>query len=118
MKNLPNVVKKYVADKNFGICISSITLSELYYGINKSVKFEENKRNLLNFMLGIRILNFDENSAIEYGRIRANLEKRGLVIGSFDMLIASHAKANDLVLVTNNTKEFERIEGLKIENWT
>ena len=98
--------------------ISSITLAELQYGIEKSTMPEKNQQALDQFLLPMEIITFDDSAAVEYGFIRANLERKGTIIGSLDLLIASHVKALGLTLVTNNEKEFIRIEGLKIENWT
>lgn len=99
------------------ICISSITLSELEYGVAKSINYEKNKKALEDFIYNFSILSFDSDAAHEYGKIRADLEKTGSPIGSMDMLIAAHAKSQKLILVTNNTKEFIRVDGLKIEDW-
>lgn len=99
------------------ICISSITLSELEYGVAKSINYEKNKKALEDFIYNFSILSFDSDAAYEYGKIRADLEKTGSPIGSMDMLIAAHAKSQKLILVTNNTKEFIRVDGLKIEDW-
>jgi len=100
-----------------GVGISSITMSELEYGVQKSKMFEQNSVNLLRFLVQFDIIPYDENAAREYGIIRANLERRGKVIGNMDMLIGAHAKSMNTTLVTNNEKEFKRIEGLRIANW-
>ena len=99
------------------ICISSITISELEYGVAKSMHSEKNQKALDAFVYNFSILPFDSNAAHEYGKIRANLEKIGSPIGGMDMLIAAHAKSQKLILVTNNTKEFIRVNGLNIEDW-
>ena len=98
--------------------ISSITLSELYYGISKSKKISQNIKRLEEFLYPFEILAYDENSAREYGKIRSRLERQGQVIGPLDMLIAAHALSRDLTIITNNTREFERVESLRIEDWT
>jgi tRNA(fMet)-specific endonuclease VapC len=97
--------------------ISSITVAELEYGISKSQQQERNRFALTQFLLMLEIIEFDQGAATHYGSIRADLERRGLVIGSMDMLIAAHALSLDLVLVTNNIGEFSRIPNLKLENW-
>ena len=97
--------------------ISSITLAELQYGIMKSSNPEKNREALEMFLTPLEIIDFDYNAATEYGKIRAALEQKGTPIGPLDTLIASHVKSLDLTLVTNNEKEFERVAGLKIENW-
>lgn len=99
------------------ICISSITLSELEFGVAKGMHSEKNQKALDAFVYNFSILPFDSNAAHEYGKIRANLEKIGSPIGGMDMLIAAHAKSQKLILVTNNTKEFIRVDGLNIEDW-
>ena len=98
--------------------ISSITLAELQFGIEKSSNAEKNREALEKFLTPIEIIDYGFEASVEYGKIRAELEKKGIPIGPLDMLIASHAKSLDVVLVTNNVKEFESIAGLKIENWT
>lgn len=99
------------------IGISSITLSELEYGVSKSTQPEKNKLALIKFLAPIQIVLYDDMAAEKYGDIRATLEKSGKIIGPLDMLIAAHALSLGCILVTNNTKEFERIKLLKIENW-
>lgn len=98
--------------------ISSITLSELRYGVVKSEHREENARALDEFTTPLEIIPFDENAALAYGEIRATLERAGTVIGSMDMLIAAQAVALSIPLVTNNTREFQRVRGLTILDWT
>ncbi|MBK7639480.1 MAG: type II toxin-antitoxin system VapC family toxin [Bacteroidetes bacterium] len=97
--------------------ISSITLAELQYGIAKSINVEKNREALEKFLTPFEVLDFDQNAANCYGDIRAELERKGTPIGSLDMLIAAHARSLDVILVTNNEKEFVRIMDLKIENW-
>jgi tRNA(fMet)-specific endonuclease VapC len=118
MKNRPEVVGRYRRNKPSGITISVITASELYFGVYNSTKPIQNAENLANFTIGVEISNFDGNAADDYGKIRTALRKQGTPIGELDMLIAAHARSRELILVTNNTREFERIENLKIEDWT
>lgn len=99
------------------ICISSITLAELGYGVEKSSNISQNRFALNCFLAPIDILPFTDRAAIEYGKIRTSLEKCGQVIGAYDMLIAAHAYSERITLVTNNTSEFARISGLNVENW-
>ena len=99
------------------VCISSITYAELAYGVEKSVQTERNRLALTMMLSSIDIAAFDDAAAAEYGEIRASLEKGGTPIGSLDMLIAAHARSSGCTLVTNNTKEFCRVEGLKFANW-
>ena len=100
-----------------GICISAITLAELQHGVEKSMNPEKNSMALLQFLSILDILPFDDLAAVEYGKIYAYLQKRGTPIGTIDMLIAAHAKIENLIIVTNNVREFERVPNLKIENW-
>ena len=101
------------------IGISSITIAELEYGIakSKSTNREENRVALLEFLLPFKFIDFNQNDAYEYGRIRQDLQSKGKIIGNMDILIGSQAVSRELILVTNNDKEFKRIENLKIENW-
>jgi len=98
--------------------ISSITYAELAYGVKKSIHPEKNRAALNQFLMPLYIIDFDTKAATEYGAIRAELEKAGTPIGPLDMLIAAHVKSIGLTLVTNNEKEFNRVSGLTIENWT
>ena len=98
------------------LTVSSITASELAFGVEKSGS-ERNKQALKKFLSPLEILPYDEQAVWHYAQLRHDLQSKGQTIGSLDMLIAAHALALDVVLVTNNTKEFERIERLKLENW-
>ena len=100
------------------ICISSVTYAELVHGVEKSQAIEKNRVALALLLANIEIMNFDSLAAEGYGKIRADLEKAGTPIGPLDMMIAGHAKALGYTVVTNNTKEFERVKGLKLENWS
>jgi tRNA(fMet)-specific endonuclease VapC len=118
IKNKPAEVKEKFNQYEVGeICISSISVSELYYGVYKSQMVERNLQALALFLAPLNIVDYDEKAAIVYGKIRSDLEVNGKVIGSLDMLIAAHAESIGVTLVTNNTKEFERVDGLKLENW-
>ncbi len=99
------------------VTISSITLSELLYGVSKSSKPEQNLMALTQFVAPLEILPYGDEAAKYYGDLRAHLEKRGNPIGSLDMLIAAHALSISVTLVTNNEKEFNRVPNLNIENW-
>ena len=112
--SLLNKIKNYHPD---AIKIASIVKAELLYGANKSQKKEENIEKINKFLLPFEIINFDNPSSIIYASIRADLEKRGEIIGPNDLIIASIVQANGGTLVTNNVKEFKRIKSIKIENW-
>ena len=100
------------------MCISSITLAELMHGVEKSSYPEKNRRNVEDFVSRLDILNYDDSAAAHYGDIRADLERKGAIIGVNDLHIAGHARSQGLILVTTNSKEFERVEGLRIADWT
>ena len=111
------VVERIKQFKPSQVKLSAISIGELEYGVSKSRNREKNRNALVDFASGFDILPFDDNDAEVFGLIRADLEKRGQVIGSYDMQIGAQAISNDLILVTNNTGEFERIKDLKLENW-
>jgi len=97
--------------------ISSITLAELFHGVEKSARPEQNMSALEQFLLPLDLADFDLDAALAYGRIRMDLERTGQLIGSMDMLIAAHAVSVDAILVTNNVQEFRRVKGLLVEDW-
>ncbi len=99
------------------VAISVISLCELQYGIAKSSDPEKNQSVLTQFLAPIDVLDFPATASPIFGKIRSQLERLGTPIGNYDLLIASHAIATNLTLVTNNIKEFERIPELKLENW-
>ena len=113
-----NVIERFRQTSVSDIGVSSITLSELEYGVMKSAKPEQNKLALAQFIAPIEIYAYDDVAAQHYGKIRANLERQGTPIGSLDMLIAAHALSVDSLLITNNESEFKRVSNLKIGNWT
>lgn len=112
------VIKNFLKHDPDEICISSITYAELMHGVEKSQARERNRVAITMFLSAITILEFNNYAAEEYGKIRAELERKGMPIGPMDMLIAGHARAENLILVTNNTREFFRVENLKVEDWT
>jgi tRNA(fMet)-specific endonuclease VapC len=118
IKNNANVISAMKAHKNQGLFISAITLSELEHGVCNSQHKEKNRTALTNFLSILSILPYDEKAAQEYGEIRTYLQKTGNLIGNMDMLIAAHAKSLNMTLVTNNTREFERVHDLNIEDWS
>jgi tRNA(fMet)-specific endonuclease VapC len=111
------VIRRFKESKISDIGVSSITLSELEYGVMKSVKPEQNRIALAQFIAPIEILFYDDTAAQHYGEIRAYLERQGTPIGSLDMLIAAHARSLNSILITNNETEFKRVSNLKIKNW-
>jgi tRNA(fMet)-specific endonuclease VapC len=119
IKRQPEAVLERFASHPIGdIGISVITLAELEYGASKSSNPFRNREALEQFVLPLEIAPFDRPATLTYGKIRALLEKKGRPIGSMDMLIAAHALSLGARLVTNNVKEFRRVPGLRVENWT
>jgi tRNA(fMet)-specific endonuclease VapC len=101
-----------------GLYISSITLAELEYGIENSLQQDRNRIALQKFISVFNVLDFDAEDAISYGKLRSRLKRTGKLIGPLDMLLAAQALSKDLVFVTNNASEFERVEGLQVEDWS
>lgn len=118
IKKNPRVLERMLARPEGELCVSSITYAELSHGVEKSAFPEKNRLALIMFLAWITILPFDAEAAEEYGAIRASLEKQGTPIGPMDLHIAAHAKARGLVVVTNNVREFSRIDSLKLEDWS
>ncbi len=98
--------------------MSVVTKAELHYGVEVSPKHALDAAALAAFLPYVEVLDLDEDAALHYAEIRADLKKRGTMIGANDLFIAAHARALGLTLVTNNTAEFERVKGLALENWT
>ena len=111
------VIRRFLQYDPYDLCVSSITYGEMMHGVEKSTARERNRLACLAFLSAISVLDFDARAAEEYGKIRADLERKGTLIGPMDLLIAGHAKAEGLILVTNNTREFIRVDGLMLENW-
>jgi len=112
-----SVLEKLRSNDIKDLALSSITVAELEYGVMKSQNKEQNMDALHRFMIPYEIVDFTSKSAVKYGEIRTYLEKKGQIIGPMDLLIASIAMVENMILVTNNTKEFKRIPNLKLENW-
>lgn len=118
MKNRPQQVKARFKQHTGQLCISSVTLGELIFGAEHSQQVERNLADIEAMITRLEVLPFDNRAAYHFGQIRATLYKIGKPIGSYDMMIAGHTRASGLILVTNNIKEFERIPGIQLENWT
>lgn len=116
-KRPTKVIQKFKQFDVGEICVSTITVSELQYGVVKSKNHRLNRQRVQEFLSPLEIIPYDESAANMYGDIRYQLEKRGEPIGPLDLMIAAHALSGNFVLVTNNEKEFKRIKQLKIENW-
>lgn len=115
MKGRPQVLADKFNHYTGRMAISAITVGELHFGVQKSKDVAKSGRVLEDFISHLEVLPFDEAAAWHYGEIR--FETRSQPIGHNDMLIAAHARSEGLVLVTNNTKEFERVDGLRLQNW-
>jgi tRNA(fMet)-specific endonuclease VapC len=116
-KKTEHVLKELQHKRKDGLAISTVTLAELEYGNENSQYKEKNEIALLQFLAIIDVKPFDEKASKEFGKIKKDLKDRKCLIGPYDMLIGAHAKSLGLILVTNNVKEFERITGLRTENW-
>jgi len=116
-KQPPQVIDKFAALSFGDVGVSSITVAELQYGVQKSKYSGQNQQALEQFLVPLIIADFDYNAAVAYGVIRAALERQGTPIGSLDTLIAAHALSQDVTLVTNNVREFSRVPDLKLVDW-
>jgi len=112
------VLEKLQTVPTSAVCISAITKSEITYGVEISPRRERDRAALEFLLRHVQVLDYPVEAAADYGQIRAALRKLGALIGPNDTLIAAHARCLGLTLVTNNTREFGRVPGLKIENWT
>ena len=119
IKNKPeSVIRKILSQNPEDLCISVVPYAELMHGVEKSQAVEKNRIAMSLFLSAITVLDFDGEAAEAYGQIRAELERKGTPIDPMDLLIAGHARSQGLILVTNNTREFARVTGLRIEDWT
>ena len=118
IRNRPEHVKEKLeeVEKEHSIGLSSVVVSELFYGA-----YKKGSRRLVrlvkSFVDYFEIYDYDLRAAVEYGKLRAELERKGITIGAYDLQIAAHAISLNAVLVTNNLREFKRIKGLKVESW-
>lgn len=117
IRNKPQVVRASFVAHYGQMCISSVTFMELVYGTEKSSNPERNLREIEGFTARMDVLAYDNEAALHTGQIRAELSKAGTPIGPYDHMIAGHARSRALILVTNNIREFERVPGLRFENW-
>jgi tRNA(fMet)-specific endonuclease VapC len=116
-KRPPEVLEQFRQHPPRNVAISTITLFELEYGAQKSQQIQRTLDALARFLLPLTLLDIDRRAAADAAVIRADLEKKGTPIGPYDLLIAGLARSRDITLVTNNTKEFARIDNLRLENW-
>lgn len=114
----PAVLKRFQTLQAGDVGLSVVTFAELLYGAYKSQQEERNLARLHELADALPVLPFDDAAADAYARLRTELERRGALIGPYDMLIAGHALAVSAVLVTHNVREFSRVDGLDIDDWT
>ncbi|KAE9646102.1 tRNA(fMet)-specific endonuclease VapC [Pseudomonas sp. PB103] len=117
IKNKPQFVREAFNRHSGQLCISAITLMELIYGAEKSAAPEKNLAIIEGFVARLEVLPFDNDAAAQTGMIRSELAKARTPIGPYDQMIAGHARSLGLIVVTNNVREFERVSGLRIEDW-
>jgi len=118
IKNKYDAIKRKIEFAGVNnVCVSALTVAEMEHGAAKSMNPERARVIMYEFLTPFEIIDFDTRAAECYGRIRANLEKNGNIIGPIDLLIGATALSRKYTVVTNNVKEFNRIDGLMIENW-
>ena len=112
----PKVLARFRQERLGSIGVSSVTAAELAFGVAKSGS-TRNREALEMFLAPLEVMPFDASAIWHYGELRAGLERRGQPIGALDTMIAAHALASNTILVTNNTREFARVPGLRVKNW-
>jgi tRNA(fMet)-specific endonuclease VapC len=117
IKNYPPKLREGFNQLAEQLCMSSITLAELYYGAEKSARRLENLQAIEQFTARLEVLAFSQKAAAHFGQIRADVERLGKPVGPLDMLIGAHARAEGLIVVSNNAREFRRLPGVRVENW-
>ena len=117
IKNYPPKLRERFNRLAEQLCMSSITLAELLYGAEKSARRLENLQAVEQFSARLEVLAFSPKAAVHFGQIRADVERLGKPVGPLDMLIGAHARAEGLIIVTNNVREFQRLPGVRVENW-
>jgi tRNA(fMet)-specific endonuclease VapC len=117
MQNYPPELRNRFNRLADQLCISNITLAELHYGAEKSAYQLENLQAIEQFVARLEVMSSSPRAAAQHGQIRAELERSGRPVGPYDMLIGAHSRSEGLTMVTNNIREFERMSGLRVENW-
>ncbi|MGY2170256.1 type II toxin-antitoxin system tRNA(fMet)-specific endonuclease VapC [Pseudomonas gingeri] len=117
IKNKPQHVREAFKAHHGQLCISTVTLMELIYGAEKSSNPGRNLADVEGFAARLDVLKYDQDAAVHTGQLRAELAKVGTPIGPYDHMIAGHARSQGLILVTNNLREFDRVPGLRVEDW-
>lgn len=118
IKNKPAHVREQFIRQHGLMCISTVTLMELIYGAEKSADPTRNLAEVEGFSARLEVMDFDSHAAAHTGQIRAELSRSGTPIGPYDQMIAGHARSRGLIVVTNKRREFDRIPGLRVEDWT
>lgn len=113
----PPALRSIFNEQTGHMAISTVTLSELVYGAEKSAQVNQNLAVVESFAARLEVLPYGQEAAWHFGQIRSELERSGKTIGAYDLMIAAHARSEGLVLVTNNLREFKRVQGLRLENW-
>lgn len=117
LRDRPQGLRERFNAEAASLCISMVTLAELLYGAEKSQRPVETRHEVERFAARLEVLPFDADAAAHYADIRADLERKGQIIGAYDMMIAGHARSRGLVVITGNLREFTRVEGLRSEDW-
>jgi tRNA(fMet)-specific endonuclease VapC len=117
LRDRPSAIRERFNQEADGLCVSTIVLTELLHGAAKSARPVENRTEVERFAARLSVLCFDDAAADHSADIRANLERIGRPIGAYDLLIAGHARSRGLVVITGNLSEFQRVEGLRCEDW-
>jgi tRNA(fMet)-specific endonuclease VapC len=117
LRDRPKGLRERFNAEAVSLCISTVTLAELLYGAEKSQRAVETRQEVEFFAARLVVLDFNDSAAAHYADIRAVLERKGQVIGGYDMMIAGHARSRGLVVVTGNLREFTRVDGLRAEDW-
>jgi tRNA(fMet)-specific endonuclease VapC len=117
MKDRPEGLRARFRAAADSVCISTVALAELQFGAEKSVLRPKSLEAVEEFLAQVSVLPFDHNAAVHYGRLRAELERAGTPCGLHDTQIGAHARSASLIVVTNNRREFDRMPGLRVENW-
>ena len=118
IKNRPMSVRRAFKKHSGQMAISAVSLGELVYGAEKSTQTERNLNDIDGLVSRLKVLPFDQEAAIQFGQVRAELARAGKPIGPYDQMIAGQARSQGLILVSNNMREFKRVPGLRVENWT
>jgi len=117
IKNRPVTARTRFQQHQGQLCVSTVTVMELMYGAEKSAQPQRNLRDIEGFIARLEVLPYAEKAAFHTAQIRAELERSGISIGAYDQMIAGHARSCGLIVVTNNTREFQRASGIRVENW-